>query len=142
MQKDHPVKFQALLTSYELVSIDMTTLQSIDWAVLVVDEAHRLKNKQSKVSPEILNTTTVNTISRQNSNSQGFLLVLPLYFFKVASSHLHRSLRIPWSLAFADSPVHPFLVPGHVFCSFLFSMNGVLYVTSKVSFTYSQVKYW
>ncbi|XP_029187317.2 chromodomain-helicase-DNA-binding protein 4-like isoform X5 [Acropora millepora] len=47
-KKDHPVKFQALLTSYELVSIDMTTLQSIDWAVLVVDEAHRLKNKQSK----------------------------------------------------------------------------------------------
>ena len=49
LQKDHPVKFQVLLTSYELVSIDMTTLQSIDWAVLVVDEAHRLKNKQSKV---------------------------------------------------------------------------------------------
>ena len=82
MQKDHPVKFQALLTSYELVSIDMTTLQSIDWAVLVVDEAHRLKNKQSKVSPEILNTTTVNTISRRNSNSERFLLVLPLYFLK------------------------------------------------------------
>lgn len=48
LKKDHPVKFQVLLTSYELVSIDMTTLQSIDWAVLVVDEAHRLKNKQSK----------------------------------------------------------------------------------------------
>ncbi|XP_068699252.1 chromodomain-helicase-DNA-binding protein 4-like isoform X3 [Montipora foliosa] len=48
VKKDHPVKFQVLLTSYELVSIDMTTLQSIDWAVLVVDEAHRLKNKQSK----------------------------------------------------------------------------------------------
>ena len=28
------------------------------------------------------------------------------------------------------------------FFSFLFSMNGVPYVTSKVSFTYSQVKYW
>ncbi|PFX26138.1 chromodomain-helicase-DNA-binding protein 4-like isoform X3 [Stylophora pistillata] len=48
LKKDHPVKFQVVLTSYELVSIDMTTLQSIDWAVLVVDEAHRLKNKQSK----------------------------------------------------------------------------------------------
>ena len=54
LQKDHPVKFQVLLTSYELVSIDMTALQSIDWAVLVVDEAHRLKNKQSKVSSEKL----------------------------------------------------------------------------------------
>lgn len=53
LQKDHPVKFQVVLTSYELVSIDMTTLQSIDWAVLVVDEAHRLKNKQSKVRPLI-----------------------------------------------------------------------------------------
>lgn len=42
------------MTSYELVSIDMTTLQSIDWAVLVVDEAHRLKNKQSKVRPGTL----------------------------------------------------------------------------------------
>ena len=42
------MKFHVLLTSYELVSIDANTLQSIDWAVLVVDEAHRLKNNQSK----------------------------------------------------------------------------------------------
>ena len=43
------VKFHVLLTSYELISIDATCLGSIDWAVLVVDEAHRLKNNQSKV---------------------------------------------------------------------------------------------
>ncbi|XP_045783781.1 chromodomain-helicase-DNA-binding protein Mi-2 homolog isoform X2 [Maniola jurtina] len=42
------VKFNVLLTSYELVSIDATCLGSIDWAVLVVDEAHRLKSNQSK----------------------------------------------------------------------------------------------
>ena len=42
------VKFQALLTSYELISIDNSCLSSIDWACLVVDEAHRLKNNQSK----------------------------------------------------------------------------------------------
>ena len=29
--------------------MDVTVLQSIDWEVLVVDEAHRLKNNQSKV---------------------------------------------------------------------------------------------
>lgn len=50
LQKDTPIKFHVLLTSYELVSLDSTVLQSIDWAVLVVDEAHRLKNNQSKVS--------------------------------------------------------------------------------------------
>lgn len=49
IQKECPVKFHVLLTSYELVTIDSNTLQSIDWAVLVVDEAHRLKNNQSKV---------------------------------------------------------------------------------------------
>ena len=48
-QKDAPVKFHVLLTSYEFVSVDVTVLQSIDWEVLVVDEAHRLKNNQSKV---------------------------------------------------------------------------------------------
>ncbi|XP_050310914.1 chromodomain-helicase-DNA-binding protein Mi-2 homolog [Anthonomus grandis grandis] len=42
------VKFNVLLTSYELVSIDSACLASIDWAVLVVDEAHRLKSNQSK----------------------------------------------------------------------------------------------
>ncbi|XP_045533776.1 chromodomain-helicase-DNA-binding protein Mi-2 homolog isoform X1 [Papilio machaon] len=42
------VKFNVLLTSYELISIDSTCLGSIDWAVLVVDEAHRLKSNQSK----------------------------------------------------------------------------------------------
>jgi len=48
MKKDAPVKFHVLLTSYEFVSVDVTVLQSIDWEVLVVDEAHRLKNNQSK----------------------------------------------------------------------------------------------
>lgn len=43
------VKFHVLLTSYELVSIDQALLGSVNWSVLVVDEAHRLKNNQSKV---------------------------------------------------------------------------------------------
>lgn len=42
-------KFHVLLTSYELISIDSSLLGSIEWAVLVVDEAHRLKSNQSKV---------------------------------------------------------------------------------------------
>ena len=49
MKKDCRVKFHVLLTSYELIAIDTATLQSLEWQVLVVDEAHRLKNNQSKV---------------------------------------------------------------------------------------------
>lgn len=49
LQREATIKFHVLLTSYELVTIDQTALKSIDWACLVVDEAHRLKNNQSKV---------------------------------------------------------------------------------------------
>ncbi|XP_029435334.1 chromodomain-helicase-DNA-binding protein 4 isoform X5 [Rhinatrema bivittatum] len=48
MKKEASVKFHVLLTSYELITIDMAVLGSIDWACLIVDEAHRLKNNQSK----------------------------------------------------------------------------------------------
>ncbi|CAL8336711.1 unnamed protein product [Lota lota] len=48
MKKDTPIKFHVLLTSYELITIDQAVLGSINWACLVVDEAHRLKNNQSK----------------------------------------------------------------------------------------------
>ncbi|XP_058857887.1 chromodomain-helicase-DNA-binding protein 5-like isoform X4 [Acipenser ruthenus] len=48
MKKDTPIKFHVLLTSYELITIDQAILGSIEWACLVVDEAHRLKNNQSK----------------------------------------------------------------------------------------------
>lgn len=43
------MKFHVLLTSYELITIDQAALGSVRWACLVVDEAHRLKNNQSKV---------------------------------------------------------------------------------------------
>ncbi|XP_055016435.1 chromodomain-helicase-DNA-binding protein 5 [Boleophthalmus pectinirostris] len=48
MKKDTPIKFHVLLTSYELITIDQAILGSVSWACLVVDEAHRLKNNQSK----------------------------------------------------------------------------------------------
>jgi len=42
------VKFHVLLTSYEMCTIDSTTLSSVDWVMVCIDEAHRLKNNQSK----------------------------------------------------------------------------------------------
>ncbi|XP_065202683.1 chromodomain-helicase-DNA-binding protein Mi-2 homolog [Planococcus citri] len=46
--KSSSIKFQVILTSYELICIDAALLGSIEWSVLVVDEAHRLKSNQSK----------------------------------------------------------------------------------------------
>uniref|UniRef100_A0A803TM95 DNA helicase n=1 Tax=Anolis carolinensis TaxID=28377 RepID=A0A803TM95_ANOCA len=48
IKKEAQIKFHVLLTSYELITIDQAILGSIEWACLVVDEAHRLKNNQSK----------------------------------------------------------------------------------------------
>ena len=45
---DCTVKFHVLLT-YELISIDVATPSSVHWDVLAADDAHRLKNNQSKV---------------------------------------------------------------------------------------------
>nr|XP_027204103.1 chromodomain-helicase-DNA-binding protein Mi-2 homolog [Dermatophagoides pteronyssinus] len=59
MRKDIPIKFHVLLTSYELNCIDAATLSSIEWQILVVDEAHRLKNNQSKYF-RVLNTYKIN----------------------------------------------------------------------------------
>ncbi|KAK6104410.1 CHD C-terminal 2 domain family protein [Brugia pahangi] len=47
LKTDQGIKFHVLLTSYELINIDKSILSSIEWAGLVVDEAHRLKNNQS-----------------------------------------------------------------------------------------------
>lgn len=41
------LKFNAILTTYEIVLKDKALLGALNWAVLLVDEAHRLKNDDS-----------------------------------------------------------------------------------------------
>lgn len=47
--KQDRIKFDVLLTSYEMITLDSTVLKSIKWECLIVDEGHRLKNKDSKL---------------------------------------------------------------------------------------------
>ncbi|KAH0427281.1 chromo domain-containing protein 1 [Colletotrichum camelliae] len=42
-------KFNALITSYEMILQDWQFLSTIKWQALLVDEAHRLKNKESQL---------------------------------------------------------------------------------------------
>ncbi|KNC85805.1 hypothetical protein SARC_02030 [Sphaeroforma arctica JP610] len=48
-RKKKYVKFNVLLTSYEIVSKDASVLLPFKWASLLVDEAHRLKNHESQL---------------------------------------------------------------------------------------------
>ncbi len=48
VKSSEDLKFDVLLTSYEMIISDFTTLGSINWTIMVVDEAHRLKNNESK----------------------------------------------------------------------------------------------
>ncbi|KAK9683495.1 hypothetical protein RND81_10G145300 [Saponaria officinalis] len=47
--KHDRIKFDVLLTSYEMINLDSTNLKPIKWECMVVDEGHRLKNKDSKL---------------------------------------------------------------------------------------------
>ncbi|XP_057510054.1 CHD3-type chromatin-remodeling factor PICKLE-like [Actinidia eriantha] len=47
--KQDRIKFDVLLTSYEMINLDSTSLKPIYWESMIVDEGHRLKNKDSKL---------------------------------------------------------------------------------------------
>lgn len=47
-------KFNILLTSYEYILADATFLSQIKWQFMAVDEAHRLKNRESQLYQKLL----------------------------------------------------------------------------------------
>ncbi|XP_059290027.1 CHD3-type chromatin-remodeling factor PICKLE-like [Lycium ferocissimum] len=47
--KQDRIKFDVLLTSYEMIIMDSASLKPIKWECMIVDEGHRLKNKDSKL---------------------------------------------------------------------------------------------
>lgn len=48
-------KFNVLVTSYDYILLDWEFLRSIKWQVLAVDEAHRLKNRESQLYSRLVN---------------------------------------------------------------------------------------
>ncbi|KAJ3012364.1 UNVERIFIED_CONTAM: hypothetical protein HDU68_001243 [Siphonaria sp. JEL0065] len=56
------VKFNVLLTSYEMILKDRDHLGRIKWAFLAVDEAHRLKNSESQLHEALTSFHTANRL--------------------------------------------------------------------------------
>ena len=54
LRKQHVTKFHILITTYEVVMKDIDVFTKIKWKALIVDEAHRLKNSNSKLFEELL----------------------------------------------------------------------------------------
>ncbi|XP_066991707.2 chromodomain-helicase-DNA-binding protein 1 isoform X2 [Anabrus simplex] len=52
------LKFNAILTTYEIVLKDKVFLGSVSWAALLVDEAHRLKNDDSLLYKALMDFNT------------------------------------------------------------------------------------
>ncbi|CAN8257999.1 unnamed protein product [Cochlearia groenlandica] len=57
-----PIKFNALLTTYEVVLKDKVVLSKIKWIYLMVDEAHRLKNSEAQLYIALLEFCTRNKL--------------------------------------------------------------------------------
>lgn len=57
-----PIKFNALLTTYEVVLKDKAVLSKIKWSYLMVDEAHRLKNSEAQLYTTLSEFSTKNKL--------------------------------------------------------------------------------
>lgn len=55
LKRQHITKFHILITTYEVAMKDVNVLSKIKWKALIVDEAHRLKNDQSRLFRELAN---------------------------------------------------------------------------------------
>ncbi|KAL8480023.1 hypothetical protein ACS0TY_026817 [Phlomoides rotata] len=55
-------KFDALLTTYEVLLKDKAVLSKIKWSYLMVDEAHRLKNSEASLYTALLEFSTKNKL--------------------------------------------------------------------------------
>eukprot|EP01038_Epipyxis_sp_PR26KG_P006276 gene6276-8643_t len=60
-KKASVVKFNILLTTFEIATKDIRILSHINWKVLIIDEAHKLKNYSSRLF------TTLSTIPTEHS---------------------------------------------------------------------------
>nr|GEV04428.1 CHD3-type chromatin-remodeling factor PICKLE-like [Tanacetum cinerariifolium] len=88
--KQDRIKFDVLLTSYEMINLDYGSLKAIDWQTMIVDEGHRLKNKDSKLFSSLkqFNTrhrTLLTGTPLQNNLDELFMLMHFLDAGKFAS---------------------------------------------------------
>ena len=65
-------KFDALITTFEMVLSDCPELREISWRCVIIDEAHRLKNRNCKLLDSLKMLDMVRDATQNHSWLQGF----------------------------------------------------------------------
>ncbi len=81
-------KFDILLTTYEYIIKDTSFFQSFTWNVLIIDEAHRIKNAQSLLHVTLKTVCLFFSLKRNNSS----LMFLVKYIMS-NSSHWYTNSK-------------------------------------------------
>lgn len=55
-------KFDALITTFEMILSDCPELREIEWRCVIIDEAHRLKNRNCKLLDSLKHMDLVGTL--------------------------------------------------------------------------------
>jgi SWI/SNF-related matrix-associated actin-dependent regulator of chromatin subfamily A member 5 len=57
-----PGGWDVLVTSYEMILAEKSVIKKFNWKYMVIDEAHRIKNEESKLSLVIREIKTTNRL--------------------------------------------------------------------------------
>lgn len=62
-------KFDALITTFEMILSDCPELREISWRCVIIDEAHRLKNRNCKLLDSLKMMDLVSQLELQHVNT-------------------------------------------------------------------------
>jgi SWI/SNF-related matrix-associated actin-dependent regulator of chromatin subfamily A protein 2/4 len=71
-----PLQFNVLVTTYEFIMRDRAKLSKIDWQYIVIDEAQRMKDRQSKLAKDLDRFTAARRLLLSGTPLQNDLLEL------------------------------------------------------------------